>query len=172
MTRFVGYIAMSLDGRIADGEGRMDWLTKFTVPGNHFGFAEFFDGVDAIVMGRSTYDFVASQDVWPYPDVITYVVTSRILPDDGPGIETIAPDFNALRRHLSGEEEMTVWVMGGGQTQRGALDAGMFDEMQLFVMPVVLGGGPLVFADGAPTDATLVDNETLPGGVVRLTYRF
>jgi len=172
MTRYVGYIAMSLDGRIADGEGRMDWLIQFNDPENDYGFAEFFDGIDAIVMGRATYDFVASQDVWPYPDVITYVVTSRFLAQEAQNVATIAPDFNALRKHLSHEKEMTIWVMGGGQTQRGALDADMFDEIQLFVMPVILGSGPLVFSDGTPTGATLVDHIALSGGVVRLTYQF
>lgn len=172
MTRYVGYIAMSIDGRIADGDGSMDWLTKFNDAETDYGFAEFFAGIDVIVMGRKTYDFVATQPEWPYPDVITYVVTSRMLAYDHPGIETIAPDFDALRRHLAGEDDVTVWVMGGGQTQRGALDADMFDEMHLFVMPVVLGSGPLAFADGAMTGAALSDHAILPGGVVRLTYTF
>ncbi len=163
---------MSIDGRIADGTGRVDWLDQFADPQNDYGFSEFFKSVDAIVMGRITYDFVAAQPVWPYPDVITYVVTSKLLPEPGPNIETIAPDFNALRRHLSQGDDLTVWVMGGGETQRGALDADMFDEMQLFVMPVILGSGPLVFGDGAITNATLTGHAALPGGVMWLTYVF
>lgn len=172
MTRFVGYIAMSIDGCIADGNGRMDWLEEFSDPDDDFGYAEFFDGVDAIVMGRSTYEFVSAQPVWPYPGVSTYVVTSRLVPGGDARIETIAPDFESLRRHLCREGYETVWVMGGGQTQRGALDAGMFDELQLFVMPLILGSGPLIFADGAATRAQLADHAVLRGGVVRLSYRF
>ena len=163
---------MSIDGRIADGAGRMDWLTQFNDPENDYGFADFFGNIDAMVMGRSTYEFVASQPIWPHPGMKTYVVTSQLLHTENEDIEMIAPDFNALRDRLNRTGATTIWIVGGGQTQRGALDADMFDEMQLFVMPVVLGSGPLVFADGPMTSATLTDHATLPGGIARLTYTF
>lgn len=172
MTRFVGYIAMSIDGRIADGAGGMTWLDRFNDSGTDYGFAEFYAGIDTLVMGRKTYEFADAQPHWPYKDRKTYVVTSRLLDDPAPEIESFAPDFEALRRHLSQDDAATVWIVGGGETQRGALDADMFDELQLFVMPLVLGSGPLVFADGRPTNGTLTDHKILPGGVVRLTYEF
>lgn len=172
MTRFVGYMAMSIDGRIADGEGGMEWLHGFDQEGTDYGFAEFYAGIDALVMGRKTYEFAAAQSPWPYSDRKTYVVTSRLLDEPLAVVETIAPDFEALRHQLSQNDDATVWVVGGGMTQRGALDADMFDEMHLFVMPVVLGSGPLVFADGRPIRATLADHKILPAGVTRLTYTF
>lgn len=172
MTRFVGYIAMSIDGRIADRDGSMAWLDSFNEAETDYGFAEFYAGIDALVMGRKTYEFAAAQPQWPYRDRKSYVVTSRLLDEPDAEIETFAPDFEALRRHLSQDDSATVWIVGGGATQRGALDADMFDELHLFVMPLVLGSGPLVFADGRPTRGTLTDHKILHGGVARLTYEF
>lgn len=172
MTRFVGYIAMSIDGRIADAKGGMDWLTPFTDPGNDYGYADFYAGIDAIVMGRTTYDFVSVQPEWPYPDKPVYVVTSRTLGKPQGGVTPVPADYDALRADLLAGPHQRIWVMGGGHTQRGALDAGMFDELHLFVMPVVLGGGPLVFADGPPADARLTDHTIHPGGIAALTYTF
>lgn len=163
---------MSLDGRIADAAGSVDWLSRFNDPEEDFGYADFYAGVDILVMGRATYDFAAALATWPYAGKKTFVVTSQLLHQLHDEIETIAPDFDALRAHLQQYDTATVWIVGGGQTQRGALDADMFDELQLFVMPVVLGSGPLVFSDGPMTNATLTDHAILPGGVARLTYTF
>lgn len=171
MTRFVGYIAMSLDARIADAAGGVDWLTPFNDPANDFGYAAFYKTIDVLVMGRATYDFVAAQPEWPYPGRQCYIVTSRPLDDDRDLVEAVPPDFDALRARLVGQN-LTVWIMGGGYTQRGALSAGMFDELRLFIMPVVLGGGPLVFADGPPANTALTDHKIWPGGIVELTYTF
>ena len=165
---------MSMDARIADAEGSMDWLAPFNDLGNDFGYAQFYAGIDTIVMGRSTYHFVAEQPIWPYPGKPCYVVTSRPLDPVNDDIIAVPPDFEALRDSLSGsgDEDHTVWVMGGGRTQRGALDADMFDELHLFIMPVILGIGPLVFSGGPPADATLTDHKIWPGGITQLTYTF
>ena len=165
---------MSLDARIADAAGSMDWLAPFNDLGNDFGYAEFYAGIDAIVMGRATYQFIAEQPIWPYPGTPCYIVTSRPLTPLNDDVIAVPPDFDALRERLAGDEDdtQTVWVMGGGRTQRGALDADMFDELQLFIMPLILGTGPLVFSDGQPTDATLTDHKIWPGGIAQLTYTF
>ena len=171
MTRFLGYIAASLDARIADANGSVDWLAPFSEAGSDFGFGAFYETVDALIMGRASYEFVAGQPEWPYPGRQSYVVTTR-KPNAARGdVEAVAADFAALRERLTGQHEC-VWIMGGGQTLRGAMDVGMLDKLKLFVMPVVLGGGPLVFADGPPKNANLTDHKIWPGGVAELTYSF
>ena len=84
----------------------------------------------------------------------------------------VAPDYAALRARIEAEGRGRVWIVGGGGTQRGALDGGMLDELRLFVMPVIVGGGPLVFGDGGLRQATLIGHRIWPKGVVELEYRF
>jgi len=172
MTRFLGYIAMSLDARIADDAGSVDWLEPFNDPATDYGYKAFIAGVDVIVMGRKTYDFVADQPEWPYPGKRVIVMTSRDLGPLPDGVETRYPDYDALRAELLAGDDLTVWVSGGGITLRSALEAGMLDELRLFVMPVILGGGAMVFANGQPSPAKLADMTTWPGGIAELVYKF
>lgn len=163
---------MSLDACIADDAGSVDWLEPFNDPANDFGYKAFYERVDVIVMGRKTYDFAADQPEWPYKDKRVIVVTSRDLGELPEGAETHYPDYDALRAELVGKDGLGVWIMGGGITMRSALGAGMLDELRLFVMPVILGGGAKVFADGPASGAVLTDMITWPGGVAELVYTF
>jgi len=110
--------------------------------------------------------------VWPYAGKRVIVMTSRDLGALPEGVETRFPDYDALRAELLGDDRLTVWIAGGGVTMRAALDAGMLDELRLFVMPVILGGGPRVFAEGHKTGAELTDMKSWPGGIAELCYKF
>ncbi len=81
------HIAASLDGKIARPDGSVDdWLAA-EYPAEDFGFTAFFETVDAILMGRGTYEAVRrlGGGDWPYPGKPTTVVTARPLPDPPPG---------------------------------------------------------------------------------------
>lgn len=173
MTAWLGYIAVSLDGRIADRAHGVAWLDAFGGGGEgDQDYEAFYDGVDALVMGRTTYDVVLGHDLWPYPGKRCFVVTRRPL-DGAPGeVIAVPPDFPALRRRIEADGHAAVWIVGGGQTQRAALDAGMLDQLRVFVMPVLVGGGPLLFAEGALTPARLTHSRIWPQGVVELGYAF
>lgn len=73
------HIAVSLDGKIARPDGSFDWLEGY--PPQEFGLEAFLTEVDAIVMGRTTYETVRGFGDWPHPDKPTLVVTSRPLTD-------------------------------------------------------------------------------------------
>ena len=61
------YIATSLDGYIATISGGLDWLDNFPNPTeSDYGFFQFMDGIDAVVMGRNTYEVVLNFEPWPY----------------------------------------------------------------------------------------------------------
>jgi dihydrofolate reductase len=173
VTRWLGYIAMSLDGRIADRDHGLGWLEAFAGDGSEdFGYADFYAGIDALVMGRTTHDIVAGQADWPYAGKPCFVVTRRPLESGHTGTVAVPPDFPALKARIAAEGHGAVWIVGGGATQRAALDAGMLDSLRLFVMPVVLGGGPPVFGEGVPSPAALTGCRTWPQGIVELEYAF
>lgn len=74
------YIAVSLDGFIARLNGGLDWLldARYEMKGEDFGYAEFHKDVDALVMGRGTYDKVLEFPEWPYPAKRVVVVTRQL----------------------------------------------------------------------------------------------
>ncbi len=61
------YIARSLDGFIAGPNGELDWLDKIENPGqSDLGFSDFMSGIDALIMGKNTFEKVLSFGMWPY----------------------------------------------------------------------------------------------------------
>lgn len=168
---YVGYIAMSLDGFIADAKGSVEWLDPFNAAlgdaGEDGGYAAFIELVDALVMGRSTYEQVLGWG-WPYGARAGYVLTRN------PSFEgqhvSAAGDVEHLRAAIKANGHQHIWIMGGGEAQRAALDAGMFDTLSVFIMPTLLGQGLPCFAPGPQHNLTLTASRTLPGGILKLDY--
>jgi dihydrofolate reductase len=168
--RFLGYIAASADGRIADADGGVGWLDPY--PGEAFGYDAFIRDIGTVVMGRASYDFCRGLPEWPYPGRRTVVLTHR---DPGPvprGAEVAfrAGDVGALAAELSRGAGGDVWVMGGGDVLRQFLDAGRLDSLEVYVIPVILGGGPPLFPPGRRHDLRLAEAAPCGRGVVRLRY--
>ena len=76
-TRLVYYVAQTVDGFIADRTGGVGFLDGLDESGGDYGYGEFYAGIDSLVMGRATYDFVRSMGVWHYAGKPTVVMTSR-----------------------------------------------------------------------------------------------
>lgn len=166
--RFRVYIAQSLDGFIASPDGTIDWLEPF--PGPTFGFDEFIETIDLIVMGRISYEQVKGFGDWPYAGTPTMVLTSS--PIDPP-----APDVSAWRRgpaELVDEavrsELSEVWVMGGAATIGAFLDLKRIDQMDVFVLPLLLGAGVPLSGASEPRALDLNAVDALAHGVVKLEY--
>ena len=78
------YIATSLDGFIADKDGGLDWLMEIPNPDkSDYGFAEFMNTVDALLMGRKTFEIVVSFGQWPYTKPVFVLSNSlKEIPDN------------------------------------------------------------------------------------------
>jgi dihydrofolate reductase len=169
-TLFHCHIAVSLDGRIARADGAVDWL-ELAGPPEEFGFAAFYAGVDAILMGRGTYEAVRRMGEWPYPDKPAFVVTHRDLPDRPPGVEPLAGAVTAIAAALDARGHRRVWVEGGGDLLRQMMAAGRLDVLEMAVLPVVLGSGIPLFPEGtAETRFTLRSCAPRTGGALHLIY--
>jgi dihydrofolate reductase len=142
------HIAMSLDGKIARADGSFDWLEGH--PAEEFGIEAFLEGVDAILMGRSTYDAVRGMGEWPYPDKAVIVMTGRPMGDAPPGVEARSGDLAAVAAELEARGYRKVWVEGGGQVIRGMIAAGKLDVLEMAIVPIVLGDGIPLFPSGTP----------------------
>lgn len=165
------HIATTLDGRIARADGSVDWLMAGAPPPEAFGFDAFYAGIDAILMGRGTYDAVRGMGDWPYPGKPATVVTSRPLDDAPPGVEAMGGDLPGILAVLEARGHRRIWVEGGGQLLRGMIAIGRLDRLEMAVLPLVLGEGPALFPPGtAETRFTLVQCRALPGGALHLIY--
>ncbi len=171
--KYVGFVAMSLDGFIADSDGGIGWLDPFNdalaADGGDGGYGNFIAEVDAVLMGRTTYQQVMGWG-WPYESRAGYVLTQR-RDFKGDNVTTAGP-IDALKEAIETNGHHRVWIMGGGKTQRAALDAHMFDDLSLFIMPTLLGRGLPCFAPGVQRNLTLIATHQREGGILQLDYSF
>ncbi len=142
------YIGTSLDGYIADSEGKIDFLDTFTFPeGEDMGYYAFMERIDALVMGRITFETVLGFNVpWPYEKPV-YVLSNSLtaLPDGyadkaflikGSMTEVLA------QIHAKGHGRLYI---DGGSTIQGFLKEDLIDEMIITTIPVLVGGGHPLF---------------------------
>lgn len=178
MSLFHVYIATSLDGYIADREGGVGWLDPFQP--EKFDFSAFLDSVDALLMGRASYDAVRSFGDWPYGDRPTVVMTSRPIPDAPACVGARSGDIADAVAELEAAGHARVWVLGGGRIVSDLMKIGRVDRLELAVIPVILGEGVSLFpsiadiSTPAPTVAvaglTLTACEPAGANVARLVY--
>jgi len=163
------YIAASLDGYIARPDGSLDWLHAAASPDEDYGYESFLSGVDALAMGRGTYDHIAHIDPLPFGGKPVYVFTHR---DSEPREEvtfwSVDPAV-ALTRWT--ELAYARVYVDGGVLIDAFMRAGLIDELTITVAPVLLGEGiPLFHAGVDQTALELVDSSTFPSGMVQLRY--
>lgn len=169
MRRLRYNVAMSLDGYIADSQGRFDWIPN----DDAVDFAGLFAHVDTFVLGRRTYETVLANGEPPWQAGTRIDVVSRTLPA-GPhdGVTVVRDDpvglANALR-HESGDGE--IWLFGGGQLFAALLAGKQVDTVEITVVPVLLGGGvPVVTFLPARMPLTFTHSHVYPSGMIALYY--
>ena len=170
------YIATSLDGFIARTDGNLDWLDQAnaTVPeGEDFGFSAFMDSVDALIMGRKTFDQVMTFGQWPYGEKPVIVLSRNPLeiPAQLTSQVRVSAESPAdLHAHCQSAGYQRVYV-DGGLTIRRFLQAGLVTDLTLTVIPDLLGSGIRIFTEDAQ-DISLVlqSSHAAENGFVQLKY--
>ena len=171
------FLGMSVDGFIARLDGDLSWLTgdeAGSAPddgaGGDFGFAEFVSGIDALVMGRSTYEVIAPFDEWPYQGRPVHVLSTTLTPGADPRV-TVHRSFDEAVAAVESAGYRRVYV-DGGRTVHTFLRAGLIADLTLSRVPVLIGTGHTPFGELA-ADVLLehVRTQTFSGGMVQSTYR-
>jgi len=141
------YIATSLDGFIATANGGLDWLNEIPNPDNSdYGFAEFMNGIDALVMGRNTFEKVLSFGVWPY-DKPVFVLSNSLaeIPEDMAGeAELIKGEIYEVASHLNQKGYNNLYI-DGGKVIQSFLKEDLIDELVITRIPILLGEGIPLF---------------------------
>jgi dihydrofolate reductase len=139
------YTASSLDGFLATTDHSLDWLLHQDIDENGpMHYSAFIEGVGALAMGASTYEWVLAHDEgpWPYTQP-TWVFTHRALPiPDGADIRFARDDVRAVHAEMAAAAAgRDVWLVGGGELVGQFADAGLLDEVWIQFAPVTLGAG-------------------------------
>jgi dihydrofolate reductase len=170
------FIATSLDGFIARSDGRIDWLdeaNRLIPPGEDCGFASFFASVDALVMGRATFETLLKFPEWPYESKPLYVLSNTLttLPPGTPGtVRLLAPNPEEVVRFCATQGHKHLYI-DGGRTIQGFLSAGLIDELTITVIPVLLGEGiPLFTKLHADVHLRHISTQAYPFGFVQNRY--
>lgn len=167
------YLGVSLDLQIAHADGSLEFLDRHQQ--HDYGYDAFMADVDALVMGRTTWDTVLGFGVqWPFGARRVIVCTHRPLgevpADAAPWVTTHSGALAPLLDRLAGEGVRHVYL-DGGATVRAALAEDVVDALTLTLMPELLGAGrPLFGADVPPSRWHLAGLDRWPNGAVQLRY--
>jgi len=165
------YVAMSLDGFIAKPDGDIHWLSAVERPGEDYGYAAFYSTVEAVLIGRATYDLCLSFPEWPYTGKRTIVFSRDPALRRHEQAEITADDPRDVVARLEREGIQKAWLVGGGILATAFRELGLIDEYIVSVIPVVLGGGiPMLAPGGDLEPLRLQDAKSYPSGLVQLTY--
>ncbi|MGQ0502299.1 MAG: dihydrofolate reductase family protein [Panacagrimonas sp.] len=161
-------LATSLDGYIARPDGGFDWC--FT--DQDYGMAGFFATVDAVVMGRPSWELTRRLGEALDPAKRYYVLTTRPMEKAGDNVFTFAGDVADLRLRMVEEGVRHAWLFGGAQVCGQFAQEGLIDECMVAVHPLALGAGVPLFR-GLQRDLRmkLLDSRIYGTGLVMLHYK-
>jgi len=163
------FVGTSLDGFIARTNGRLDFLPPGG--GEPHGYEEFIASVDALVIGRNTFDTVLSFDTWPY-DKPVFVLSTRMLAPVPPGavVERMSGAPAEIVSQLAARGIGHIYVDGGITIQK-FLDAGLIQRLIVTRVPVLIGTGiPLFGPLQRDIPVTHVATRQYASGLVQSEY--
>ncbi len=169
------YIATTIDGFIARENGELDWLNNFSNPNSiDYGYGEFIEKIDTIVMGRKTYEEILSFGIdWPYNNQKTYIITSNQKYKTTTNKTHIINELNnKVIETLKGKSNSKIWIVGGGVLISSFIKLKAIDEMIITIIPVIIGKGIRLFSDNSiETKFKFIEAQTFDTGVVNLKYQ-
>lgn len=170
--KVVLYIACSLDGFIATPNHQLDFLDLVAKVGEDYGYAQFQETVDTVIMGRKTYDKVLSLGVeLPHAHKNTYILTRQPRPNKG-HIQFYSGPVNALIQKLKAENGLNIFCDGGAETANELLRHNLIDEFIISIIPILLGRGIKLFYQHRPElRLNLLSCQTFQSGLVQLHYQ-
>ena len=175
--KIITYIATSADGYIARPDGDVEWLNR-RLDDIDYGMKQFYAGIDTILWGRKTYDWVIDyhKDLGKTDGIFDRNMQNFAFSRNPPthpvdGVEFVEQPIGEFAQQLRATPGKNIWMMGGAGLIASFLDAGEIDEFDIHVIPVMIGEGiPLVAPRHRDIELKLKASKQFPDGVVRLQY--
>jgi dihydrofolate reductase len=165
-------MCISLDGCVTTADGRPVQLADPSfVPGESHGFPEFQQEIDAVLMGRTTFEPALGSDRWPWPDLGVFVLGSK-RPEGTPEDVVVEADpARLLERMREAGDGGDVHLVGGPRTIETFRSLGALDKLGMLVLPVLIGEGMRLAPPlGSEAKLTLESERPLPEGAVEIVY--
>lgn len=173
MRKVILFIAMSLDGFIADTNGRVDWLAgQQPNEDDMCTYKEFIKGIDSVVMGWKTYHQIVtelSSEEWFYKNLNSFVITHHdIISNER--ITAVHGDVCAFIESLKKKTGKDIWICGGADVVCQLMKQQLIDRYHLSVIPTILGDGVRLFSKvEEPHKLKLIKTESY-NGIVDVIY--
>lgn len=165
------FVGTSLDGFIARSNGAFDFLPAGG--GEPHGYDEFMESVDALVIGRNTYETVLAMDGWPYGDKLVIVLSTRTLAPapSGARVEHMSGPPAQILAQLTARGIQHAYI-DGGITIQEFLRAGLIQRLIVTRVPVLIGSGiPLFGTVARDIPLTHIATRQYASGLVQSEYQ-
>lgn len=171
MRKVILYIATSLDGFIAGENDDLGFLSTVETPGEDYGYTNFVNSVDTVIMGRKTYDKVLGFGIpFPHAGRKCYVYSNTRSGSD----ENVAyynGNMGDLIAQLKQTEGKDIFIDGGAELVNELLKQKLIDRYCLSIIPYIVGSGVQLFKQGRPQQKLkFLHSATFPSGLVQMWY--
>jgi len=174
MRKLLIYIATSLDGYIAKPNDDLSFLKIVEKDGEDYGYKDFTESIDTIILGRKTYDWVLNEIGPSHYDNgkrNIYVITRKAKPRIGK-IKFYDGNLSELISQLKSINGKNIYCDGGAEIINELLKNDLIDELIISVIPILLGSGTRLFKDGRPEQILgLVSAKNFDTGLIQLHYK-
>lgn len=173
MRKVILFIAMSLDGYIADQDGSVHWLTgQDPNADSDDSYATFEKTIDTVIMGWKTYHQITTElspEQWVYDRLKSYVITHRECPPFA-NITFLSTDPCTLVDELKQKEGKDIWICGGADLVRQLIEKDKIDRYHISVIPTLLGDGiPLFSSQNHQIRLRLLKAQSV-NGIMEMVY--
>ena len=168
------HMVASLDGIIAKPDESVKWMESKSEYANGIDLTEeeinaFLQSVDCYIMGSNTYESALKLG-WPYGDTPVIVLTSRELKKQNEKVSFYLGDLNVLMKEKL-KNFSNIWLVGGSETIRSFLEAGLANEVVYTIAPILLGNGiPFFKSLTKDIQLELYNHRAYTNGMVELSY--
>ena len=167
--RHVRYaVACSLDGFIAGPNGEFDWIPSDPEAESAADFSRY----DTLLIGRRTFEVMRANGQPTFPGKKNYIFSRTLTRSDIPksSILSITPEQTTAELRSAPDNGKDIWLFGGGELFRTLLAAGLVDEIELAVIPILLSNGIPLLPPSQHVQLALTQHKVYKSGIISLTY--
>jgi dihydrofolate reductase len=163
---------MSLDGYIATKDNSLEFLSMVEQEGEDYGYNDFVKSVDAVIIGRKTYEKVIAMGYeYPHTDKDVYILTRTAKPSIG-NFKFYSDDLSRLVNGLKKQPGKNIYCDGGAEIANELMKNNLVDEFIISVIPILLGDGIKLFKDGRPElKLELLSTKQFDKGLTQFHYK-